>query len=276
MEGVVIHALEVVHRIVAARLMPVTASLAIHVALVGTVFMLPAWTGSRESALFLDLIESETKAASVAPPPPIKRDPRPLRLPNPIATPLPTPWPVEKPAPVETPASPRAETHTQPMPTASVPPAPIPPAPMPAASGPPASAPSTSAASPSGFTGSSSPFTTAEVPTTSTVTAPTGPAVAALPPDGITQRAIPRGGYQYRPSYPPSARNRGIQGTTLLGVLVADDGRVAEVVVKESAGHPDLDKAAADAVRRWRFEPARRGNEAVAMWVVLPVEFRLR
>jgi protein TonB len=46
--------------------------------------------------------------------------------------------------------------------------------------------------------------------------------------------------------------------------------------VKKSAGHPDLDAAAADAVRRWRFEPARRGDEPVAMWVLLPVEFKLQ
>lgn len=102
------------------------------------------------------------------------------------------------------------------------------------------------------------------------------PTVAALPRDGITQRAIPRGGYQYRPDYPSRARRLGIEGTTLLAVLIARDGRVADVVVKESAGHPDLDEAAASAVRRWRFEPARRGNDPVAMWVELPVEFRLR
>ena len=101
-------------------------------------------------------------------------------------------------------------------------------------------------------------------------------AVAALPSDGITQRAIPQGGYQHRPAYPSSARRLGVQGTTLLNVLVADDGRVANVVVAQSAGHPDLDQAAAEAVRRWRFEPARRGTDKVAMWVQLPVEFRLR
>jgi protein TonB len=59
-------------------------------------------------------------------------------------------------------------------------------------------------------------------------------------------------------------------------VYVAADGRVSEVLVHESAGHPDLDSAAAEAVKRWRFEPARRGAEAVGVWVLLPVEFRLR
>jgi protein TonB len=98
----------------------------------------------------------------------------------------------------------------------------------------------------------------------------------AVPGDGITQTAIPRGGYQVRPSYPGSARRLGLQGTTTLRVHVAVDGRVAEVAVHESAGHPDLDHAAVDAVRRWRFEPARRGVIPVAMWVLLPVEFRLR
>jgi protein TonB len=57
---------------------------------------------------------------------------------------------------------------------------------------------------------------------------------------------------------------------------VAADGRVAEVLIQESAGHPDLDNAAAEAVKRWRFEPAKRGAEAVGVWVLLPVEFRLR
>lgn len=92
----------------------------------------------------------------------------------------------------------------------------------------------------------------------------------------ITRTAVPRGGYQVTPSYPTSARRAGIQGTTLLAVFVGADGRVGDVVVRQSAGHPDLDAAAADAVRRWRFEAARRGDEPVAIWVLLPVEFKLR
>ena len=79
-----------------------------------------------------------------------------------------------------------------------------------------------------------------------------------------------------RPSYPASAWRLGIQGTSLLRVFVGPDGKVTDIVVQESAGHPDLDEAAAAAVRRWRFEPARRGTDPVAMWVLLPVEFHLK
>jgi protein TonB len=101
--------------------------------------------------------------------------------------------------------------------------------------------------------------------------------MAAIPGTGTgLTRAVPRGGYQVRPAYPASARRLGIQGTTLLRVHVASDGRVTEVKVDRSAGHDDLDAAAAAAIRRWRFEPGRRGDEPVAMWVLLPVEFKLQ
>ena len=92
----------------------------------------------------------------------------------------------------------------------------------------------------------------------------------------MTTTARPQGGYQVRPSYPATARRLGIQGTTLLRIHVLVDGRVGDVVVQETAGHPDLDQAAAEAVRRWRFEPARHGDDPVAMSVMLPVEFRLK
>jgi protein TonB len=110
--------------------------------------------------------------------------------------------------------------------------------------------------------------------------APSGPALviskpSATTPDGVTRTARPQGGYQVRPTYPAAPRRLGIQGTTMLRVHVLADGRIGDVLVERSAGHPDLDQAATEAVRRWRFEPARRGDDAVAMWVLLPVEFRL-
>jgi protein TonB len=103
-----------------------------------------------------------------------------------------------------------------------------------------------------------------------------GPAVAVARPGEVSRPARPSGGYQVIPRYPATARREGAEGTTLLKVLVLADGRVGDVAVHKSAGHPDLDRAAADAVRQWHFDPARKGSQAVAMWVLLPVEFRLR
>ena len=106
--------------------------------------------------------------------------------------------------------------------------------------------------------------------------ATSGPSVAALPPQQITQTARPRGGYQVRPVYPAAARQARAEGTTLLRVHISTDGSIDDVQVQRSAGHAALDRAAAEAVRKWRFEPARNGSVAVAVWVVVPVEFRLK
>jgi TonB family protein len=101
---------------------------------------------------------------------------------------------------------------------------------------------------------------------------------ARLGDDGapLTAFARPMGGYQARPAYPESARKRGVQGTTVLRFEVLRTGRVGEIVVDRTAGDGDLDRAAMEAVKHWRFEPARRGDTPVAVWVTLPVQFELR
>ena len=92
---------------------------------------------------------------------------------------------------------------------------------------------------------------------------------------GISARPI--GGYQVKPRYPESARRRGIEGTVLLKMRITAQGRVEDVQVVRSAGYPDLDESAIEAVRRWRFEPARRNGEPVAEEaVLLPVVFQLQ
>ena len=88
--------------------------------------------------------------------------------------------------------------------------------------------------------------------------------------------ARPLGGYQIKPRYPDSARRAGAQGITTLRVRVLDSGRVGEVMVEQSAGFRDLDMAAMEAVKKWLFEPARRGKDPVSVWVMLPVKFELR
>lgn len=77
------------------------------------------------------------------------------------------------------------------------------------------------------------------------------------------------------PRYPASARVRGIEGETVLRVLVAADGQVRSVSVAASSGHRELDQAALAAVRTWRFQPAIEQGRTVAAWVQVPVVFRL-
>jgi protein TonB len=78
------------------------------------------------------------------------------------------------------------------------------------------------------------------------------------------------------PAYPPLSRRLGEQGRVLVRVFVDPSGAPVQVELRESSGHPRLDDAAAAAVRRWRFVPARRGDEPVGAWVLVPISFNLR
>jgi protein TonB len=78
------------------------------------------------------------------------------------------------------------------------------------------------------------------------------------------------------PAYPLSARRNGEEGTVTLRVLVARDGAPASVVVERSSGHARLDRSALEAVRAWRFVPAREDGEAVETWMLVPIAFRLQ
>ena len=78
------------------------------------------------------------------------------------------------------------------------------------------------------------------------------------------------------PAYPPASRRLGEEGRVVLRVLVDRDGVPGEVAIKTSSGFPRLDQAAEDAVRRWKFVPARQGDEAVRAAVLVPIVFNLR
>jgi protein TonB len=62
----------------------------------------------------------------------------------------------------------------------------------------------------------------------------------------------------------------------LLRVLVDEQGRTKQVEINSSSGNEALDRSAAEAVKRWRFSPARYGNAPTASWVKIPVDFRLK
>lgn len=81
--------------------------------------------------------------------------------------------------------------------------------------------------------------------------------------------------YNPPPDYPPRARRLGLEGEVLVRTRVLPNGECGELVLGQSSGYALLDQAALEAVRTWRFRPARRGDEEIVSWVEIPVRFRL-
>lgn len=80
---------------------------------------------------------------------------------------------------------------------------------------------------------------------------------------------------EVKPDYTEDARRRGIEGDVVLEIIVRSDGAVGSVKVLQGLG-AGLDERAIDAVRQWRFSPARRLGTPVDVVVEVAVEFKLR
>jgi len=78
-----------------------------------------------------------------------------------------------------------------------------------------------------------------------------------------------------KPVYPPSAKRMGMEGTVMLKVFVSWEGSVIKIEVAHSSGYKILDNAALQAVKNWRFIPARRGETPIDEWVQVPIAFHL-
>lgn len=76
------------------------------------------------------------------------------------------------------------------------------------------------------------------------------------------------------PRYPPAAARAGIEGEVILVVDVDGHGRVTNVTVDKSSRNRDLDRAAVEAARKWRFNPAKSTDgRQMAGRVRVPVTF---
>jgi protein TonB len=77
--------------------------------------------------------------------------------------------------------------------------------------------------------------------------------------------------FAVRPEYPEEARRQGIVGTVRLHAIIGKDGSVKKLDV--ISGQPLLNAAAQDAVRQWRYRPARLNGEAAEMDTEVDVMF---
>jgi periplasmic protein TonB len=86
--------------------------------------------------------------------------------------------------------------------------------------------------------------------------------------------SAPRATYAPDPEYSEEARKAKYQGTVVLWCVVGPDGRVRDVRVQRSLGL-GLDEKAMEAVKTWKFDPAKKDGAPVAVQINVEVNFRL-
>ncbi|APV51079.1 hypothetical protein BWI17_16135 [Betaproteobacteria bacterium GR16-43] len=105
------------------------------------------------------------------------------------------------------------------------------------------------------------------------------PVAVSEKPEPVVTAEPPRFDMAYlnnpAPSYPSLSRRSREQGQVMLRVRVDPAGRVESIEVHKTSGFPRLDDAALAAVRRWKFQPARQGTQAIAGWALVPIHFQL-
>lgn len=88
---------------------------------------------------------------------------------------------------------------------------------------------------------------------------------------GVTQ---PRMVYAPTPEYSDKGRQKKIQGTVTMQIVITPSGTVRDAKVITSL-EPSLDKQAVLAVNAWKFEPAEKDGVPVAVQITVQVQFHL-
>jgi len=76
--------------------------------------------------------------------------------------------------------------------------------------------------------------------------------------------------------YPPLLRDAGVGGKVEVWVRISDQGKVEDVQIHQSSGHPALDEAAIKVGQVMEFTPAMNRDKQVPVWVSIPITFQVR
>jgi protein TonB len=79
--------------------------------------------------------------------------------------------------------------------------------------------------------------------------------------------------YKQQPIYPADAKKAHISGTVVLDAIVGTDGTVKEL--KVVSGPDQLQKAALDAVKNWRYRPYLLNGQPVEVRTTINIIFTL-
>ena len=84
----------------------------------------------------------------------------------------------------------------------------------------------------------------------------------------------PQAIYSPSPKYTKKARKSKEQGDVVLWLIVTKEGATRNIKVAQSLS-PDLDKQAVDAVSTWKFQPAMKDGQQIAVQINVKLQFRL-
>ena len=79
--------------------------------------------------------------------------------------------------------------------------------------------------------------------------------------------------YCPNPGMTPAAKDAKVQGVVLLQIVIGSDGRARDIQIIRKLGY-GLDESAVQAVQGWRFKPALKNGDPVAVSTDIEVAFR--
>lgn len=77
-----------------------------------------------------------------------------------------------------------------------------------------------------------------------------------------------------RPEYPRDLKKDGISGLAAISCVIDEEGKVIGAKVVKST-HPGFERAALEAIERWRFKPGKVAGTAVKVRVTIPFRFNV-
>lgn len=101
----------------------------------------------------------------------------------------------------------------------------------------------------------------------------------ALKPSAFSEGALDRAPTplsQTQPSYPFSARTKGLEGYVNVEIVVNKNGKVEQAKAVNAEPTDVFNKAALRAVKNWTFRPGRKNNKPVRSRVKVKIRFRLQ
>lgn len=92
------------------------------------------------------------------------------------------------------------------------------------------------------------------------------PAVAQTKPEPpVPVRTVP-------PDYPPELRREGVSGLVMIKCTIDEQGNVVDPQIEKSSNMA-FEKPAVEALKKWKFKPAKQDGNPIAIKVSIPIKF---